>query len=104
MPDSPLVIHSMLSETADACLTYCFVSEQRGLEAISPPNSQGQCIAVCFLLLIPNQEHYGTRVVEDGYSLMMLDTQWVEFWNAFKAKENFQIKSQNDLSFVLEWV
>ena len=69
MPDSPLVIHSMLSETADACLTYCFVSEQRGLEAISPPNSQGQCIAVCFLLLIPNQEHYGTRVVEEAIHL-----------------------------------
>lgn len=35
---------------------------------------------------------------------MMLDTQWGGFWNAFKVKENFQIKSQNDLSFVLEWV
>jgi len=102
-PDSPLAILPLLDEQADACLTFPFSQSLQGPEAISAPNSQGEMISGCFLGVFPNQEEYSTRMIEDGFSILLTDEQWAAFWEAFKAKENYEITSEKDLSFKMIW-
>jgi hypothetical protein len=101
--NAPLAILPLIDENADACLTFSPNNQKEGPEAISSPNSKGAVISGCFLLLLPDQKQYSTQIIEDGYVVKLTNEQWAEFWQAFKAKKEYKISSENDLALIVHW-
>lgn len=91
-----------LAPEADACLTWSF--DPNKSEAITLPDSKGTIISACMLVLIGKQEQNSSRILEDGYALLLRDEAWLEFWLSLKNKEPYQLKtSAETMDFSLLW-
>jgi hypothetical protein len=98
----PIGILPSLAPEADACLTWSF--EPNTPEAITLPDSKGKVISGCMLILIGAQERNFSRVLEDGYALLLTKEEWERFWLAFKNKEVYQLKTSSEaMDFSLIW-
>lgn len=98
----PIGILPSLATEADACLTWSFDSNTP--EAITLPNSKGSIISGCLLVLIGEQEQSSSRVLEDGFALLLTTEEWERFWLAFKNKEVYQLKTSSEvMDFSLVW-
>lgn len=101
--DTPLAILPSLSTEADSCLTWSFQTNKP--EAITLPNSKGQTMGGCLLLIIGNQKENIARIVEDGFAVMLTNTEWERFWNAIKQQHLYKMEaSGTSLNFSLVWI
>lgn len=90
--DRTLTILPSLAEEADSCLTWA-LDENRPMEAITLPNSTGQVMGGCVLVLIPNQPACACRILEDGFAIAFDSKTWEGFWQAFKMQKVFEMKT-----------
>ncbi|MBL4650393.1 MAG: hypothetical protein JKY03_11745 [Aureispira sp.] len=98
----PVGILPSLATEADACLTWSFDSDTP--EAITLPDSKGTIISGCLLILIGAQEQNSSRILEDGYALLLTTKEWDRFWIAFKNKGVYQLKTSSEvMDFSLIW-
>lgn len=98
----PVGILPSLAPEADACLTWSFDANKS--EAITLPNSKGTIISACMLVLIGQQEQNSSRILEDGYALLLTNEAWNQFWSALKNKEVYQLKTGTEMmNFSLVW-
>ncbi len=102
-PDEiPLAILPSLAGTADSCLTWSF--ENFKSEAITIPQSKGEIMGGCFLMLIGQQKQNAAKIHEDGFSVFFKNDQWDAFWRAFASKEVFILKTDEQfMDFSLIW-
>lgn len=101
---NPFVIFPFLDKSANACLTYTFDNNENGPGAISPPGSKGTMVGACTLLLVPQQDNYSSRILEDGFCLFVTNNQIDEFFNAIENKRSFDLNSEKNMSFSMEWI
>ncbi|CAA6827771.1 MAG: Unknown protein [uncultured Aureispira sp.] len=98
----PIGILPSLAAEADACLTWSF--EPNKPEAISLPDSKGSIISGCLLVLIGGQAQNSSRILEDGFALLLTTEEWERFWLAFKSKQVYQLKTSSEgMDFSLIW-
>jgi hypothetical protein len=102
-PDEiPVAILPSLAASADSCLTWSF--EDNKPEAIIIPESKGEVMGGCFLMLIGQQEQNAAKIHEDGFSVFLKTDQWYAFWNAFASKQVFILKTEEQfMDFSLIW-
>ncbi|BDS11102.1 TGF-beta receptor interacting domain-containing protein [Aureispira anguillae] len=98
----PLAFLPSLDSKADACLTWSF--QPNAPEAITPPNSQGNTMGGCMLLIIGQQKENKARILEDGFALLLNNDEWKQFWKAIQNKQNYKLQTAKDfLDFSLLW-
>lgn len=103
-PEEPVALFPSLSPTANGCLTYSFDGPEKGPQAITPPGGNGSILSGCCLILIGGQEEYSSRILEDGFCLMLTDVQWEGFWDAFLEGKSYSLTSEQSYSFAMEWM
>ena len=58
----------------------------------------------CMLLIIAQQKENATRIMEDGYSIMLNNDQWKTFWKAISEKNSFNLNTtEKFMDFSLIW-
>jgi len=93
--DQPVAILPGLNKMANGCLTFAFDDHEQGPEAITPPDSNGSHIGGCVIIAGAGQPAYSARIAEDGFALLFTNDQWQDWWQAFKAKEDFAVPAAN---------
>jgi hypothetical protein len=89
--DSVLAFLFSRLPSCDACLAW--VPRERPPFAISPEGSQGERVAGCFLLMVPQQEADTVSVVEDGYALLLTTPLWEQLRAGLLAGEDFELSA-----------
>lgn len=98
----PIGILPTLAPEADACLTWAFDSDAP--EAITLPDSKGLVLGGCMLVLIGEQTQNSSRILEDGFALLLTRTEWERFWLAFRNKTTYQLETNPEaMNFSLIW-
>lgn len=98
----PIGILPSLAAEANACLTWSFAPNTP--EAITLPNSNGTVISGCMLVLIGEQSENSSRMLEDGFALLLTKEAWEAFWMAFEKQEVYHLKTAGEnLDFSLIW-
>ncbi|MEM7372153.1 MAG: hypothetical protein AAF587_26280 [Bacteroidota bacterium] len=92
-----------LDPQANACLTYSFDAPENGPQAISPPGGDGSVLSGCSLMLVAGQDHYSSKIVEDGFCLMLTDGEWEDFWQAFLNERAVSFHTDQTYSFEMTW-
>lgn len=82
-----------LDSKADGCLTWSF--EHNITDAIIPDKSEGKNLSGCFIVLIPAQNSNTSRLLEDGFVIMLTRETWKRFWKAVIDKEDILIECEN---------
>lgn len=100
--NTPITILPDLNNNANVCLTWSFDSQYT--DGITPDGSDGSIVGGCMLIVCPEAESNSTRILEDGFAVMMTDEDWNKFWTAFNNKKNFELPlASNYMGFSLSW-
>lgn len=98
----PIGILPTLDVKADACLTWSF--DTNVPEAITLPNSKGLVIGGCMLVIIGEQTQNSSRILEDGFALLLTNKEWKRFWLAFENKTIYELETSSEvMNFSLIW-
>ena len=98
-----IAIFPTLNLHSEGCFTFTFDNIENGPVAITAPNKKGNTIGGCFIIILPNQEEYSARIVEDGFCIMVTDNQWIAIWDTIQNKKNLVIDDKKSLPFHINW-
>lgn len=100
--EMPIAVIPSLDQAADSCLTWSF--DPKKPEAITLPNSKGAVMGGCMVVLLAKQQENIAKISEDGFLILLKNETWDDFWQAFKEKKVFKLKTaEKYIDFSLVW-
>lgn len=91
-----------LSEKSDSCLV--FPLDEAGPAAIVAKDGDGSILSACVLVVVAEQKENSAMMFEDGFSLLLTDRTWREFWDSLIHQRSLAIKAdKGDLNFRVSW-
>lgn len=91
-----------LNKTANGCLV--FTANNPAPAAITPEGSNGSRLSGCVLVVGAQQDTNFTRIIEDGFAVMMTNEAWREFWESLIHKKAFALKMDGEnMDFAIKW-
>lgn len=103
-PDQPIFLRTQVDGRADACLVWS--PGQKKLVVIAPAGSTGSRKTGAYLVLLPaKQKATDFQIVEDGYSIFFIASDWQKVREALTSGTDVSIPaaSAGGVSFTLEW-
>jgi hypothetical protein len=103
-PSDALALRTQVDPRANACLVWP-ASETNGLEAITPPNSDGSRKTGAFLLFLSEQSSNKIQALEDGVAVFLTNGDWRNVREAFQSGSDIVIPvtGEGGGTFSLEW-
>ncbi|MFQ5926664.1 MAG: hypothetical protein ACE5MH_04435 [Terriglobia bacterium] len=105
--DVSIAFFTQVDFRANACLVWNPPKHGVGPAAISPPGSDGSCLAGCFIAFVPGQAEDGGQLVEDGFAVHLTDTSWGRIREALSAETSVFVPAtagKHELNFSLKWI
>jgi len=102
-PAQPLALLTDADPQANACLFW--KPGLLGVNAITPPNSDGSKRTGNFVLFIPGQRENDFRYIEDGFGLMLTTDSWTTIRQGLESQLSISVPVSNgEMTFSVEWV
>jgi hypothetical protein len=78
---------------------------QTGLNAITPPHSDGSSRTGNFVAFVPEQSANNLQYLEDGFALMLTNSTWMAIRRALESETSISVPiSKAGLKFSIEWL
>jgi hypothetical protein len=100
--DAVLALLTGLDPEADACLSW--EPGQTGPLGITPPDSETERIAGCFVMFLPDQPADGGLMLEDGYAMKLTTASWQALRDALMTGRDLDLPARADMALRLTWL
>jgi len=101
-PAQPLALLTGADPQANACLFW--KPGMSGVNAITPPNSDGSKATGNFVAFFPEQRENDFRYIEDGFGVMLTAEAWMAVGHALESESSLSLPlSDSGLMFSIEW-
>jgi len=102
-PAQPLALLTNVDPQANACMVWR--PGETGLNAITPPDSDGSRRSGNFVAFVPEQSANDFQYLEDGFALMLTNSTWMAIRRALESETSISVPvSKAGLKFSIEWL
>ena len=99
---APFALLPGLHPGADGCLV--FTLDNQGPTAITPAGSEGSKLSGCVLVLVGEQAQTSSRIIEDGFAVLMTDKDWTLLGESLIERRPMSWSmNDNGMDFKLQW-
>jgi hypothetical protein len=102
-PAQPLALLTDADPQANACLFW--KPGLSGVNAITPPNSDGSKPTGNFVAFVPEQQQNDFRYIEDGFGVILTTEAWIAVRRALESESSLSVPlNDSGLKFSIEWI